>query len=182
MHFKNSGPINILLTPGLVFSCSVLLSLALVRYGVGQWETLKANGVLVTHLRNSCFTENETAALLKQLTASRDSLNEKYRDLIGEMGGPGDLSGILHMIIAKANAAGISFVKMQPQTETKSGPTGTYPMILELTASFYSYGRFIAALEAYPSLLRIDRIAITAQKNGLLDIRTLITCSIQTKP
>jgi Tfp pilus assembly protein PilO len=182
MHIKNSRPVSILVTPGLVFSCSVLLSLALVQYGARQWETLKANSALVTHLRNSNFTENATAALLKQLAASKDSLNEKYLDLMGTMGGPEDLSGVLHMIIAKANAADIPFVKMQPQTETKSGPAGAYPMILELTASFYSYGRFIAALEAYPSLLRIDRIAITAQKNGLLDIRTLITCSIQTKP
>jgi Tfp pilus assembly protein PilO len=86
------------------------------------------------------------------------------------------------MIIAKANAADIKFVKMQPQAETKSGTSTIYPMVLELTATYYSYGRFIAALEMQPSIVQVDRIAITAQKNGSLDIRTLITCFIQTKP
>jgi Tfp pilus assembly protein PilO len=86
------------------------------------------------------------------------------------------------MIIERANAADIKFVKMQPLADTKTGTPTNYPMVLELTASYNSYGRFIAALETQPSTVRVDRIAITAQKNTMLEIRTLITCSIQDKP
>jgi Tfp pilus assembly protein PilO len=182
MHFKNSAHLNLLSAPALVFSCAVLVSLFLARYAKERWETLTADKAITVSLKNSMVMDNGNVSLLKQLTQDRDSLNIKYRDLMRDMGGSQDLSGILQMIIAKANAADIKFVKMQPQTEVKSGASTTYPMILEMTASYYSYGRFIAALERQPSMLRVDRIAITAQKNGMLDIRTLITCFIQTKP
>jgi Tfp pilus assembly protein PilO len=96
-------------------------------------------------------------------------------------GGPKDLPGVLQTIIAKANAADIKFVKMQPQTESKTGVPINYTMVLELTASYNSYCRFIAALESLPSMVRIDRIALSDPKNNMLEIRTLVTCFIQPK-
>lgn len=182
MRFENK-PINALIIPVLVFSCSALVSLLMMRYCmVPQREALTANRAVLASFNNSIIKENGNASFRKQLSEDRDSLKIKYRDLLRETGGSHDLSGVLQMIIAKANAADIKFVKMQPQAETKSGASTVYPMILELTATYYSYGRFIAALETQPSVVRVDRIAITSQKNGLLDIRTLITCFIQTKP
>jgi Tfp pilus assembly protein PilO len=182
MHFENK-PVSALIIPVLVFSCSALVSLLIMRYSmIPQWEAWTANKTVLASYRNSISDENGSATLKKRLVENKDSLKIKYDDLMRETGGSHDLSGVLQMIIAKANAADIKFVKMQPQAETKSGTSTIYPMVLELTATYYSYGRFIAALEMQPSIVQVDRIAITAQKNGSLDIRTLITCFIQTKP
>jgi Pilus assembly protein, PilO. len=153
-----------------------------MRYGMmPRWEALTANRAVLERFKDSILKENGKASLIQQLTYDRDSLTIKNQNLMGEIGGTHDLSGVLQMIIAKANAADIKFVKMQPQAEIKAGTSMNYPIILECTASYYSYGRFIAALETRPSVMRVDRIAMTAQKNGLLDIRTLVTCFIQTK-
>jgi Tfp pilus assembly protein PilO len=182
MHFENKY-INALAVPVLVFSCSAMVSVLLMRYCMApQWEALTAHKAVLASFKNSISMDNGNALLRKQLTEERESLKIKYRDLEKETGGSQDLSGVLEMIIVKANAADIKFVKMQPQAETKSGPSTVYPMILELMATYYSYGRFIAALESQPSAVRVDRVAITAQKNGLLEIRTLVTCFIQAKP
>lgn len=182
MHFENK-PINALIFPVLVFSCAALFSLVAIKYWMSpQWKILTANKALLASFENSVFKENGSVLLKNQLVEVRDSLKVKYGDLVRETGGSYDLSGILQMIIAKANAADIKFVKMQPQAETKSGTSMIYPMILELSATYHSYGKFIASLEMQPTVIRVDRIAIAAKKNGLLEIRTLITCFIQTKP
>jgi Tfp pilus assembly protein PilO len=183
MRLKNSGQIAILAVPVLVFSLAALVSLVIMRYFMApQFEALAANKAVLASFSNSNFGENGNASIKKRFINDGDSLKAKYHDLIREVGGPKDLSGVLQMIIERANAADIKFVKMQPLADTKTGMPANYPMVLELTASYNSYGRFIAALETQPSTVRVDRIAITAQKNNMLEIRTLITCSIQDKP
>jgi Tfp pilus assembly protein PilO len=147
-----------------------------------QWEVLAAKKAALASYANTNSGENGKDTIKKRFAEDRDSLSAKYRDLMRDVGSPKDLSGVLQMIIARANAADIKFVKMQPLADTKTGTPANYPMVLELTASYNSYGRFIAALETQPSIVRVDRIAITAQKNNMLEIRTLITCYIQNKP
>jgi Tfp pilus assembly protein PilO len=182
MHFKNKS-LTALIVPALVFSCSALFSLLAMRYWMApQWEALTANKAVLASFRDSIVKDTGNSLLKKQLVENRDSLKIKYDDVLRETGGARDLSGVLQMIIAKANAADIKFVKMQPQAETKSGTSIVYPMVLELTATYYSYGRFIAALETLPWVVRVERMAITVQKTGLLEIRTLVTCFIQDKP
>ncbi|MGB7566823.1 MAG: type 4a pilus biogenesis protein PilO [Chitinivibrionales bacterium] len=182
MHLENRH-VNALLAPVLVFSCSALVSLLIMRYStMPQWEALTARGAVLASFKNSVFQNNDNALLRKQLLEEKDSLKIKYHDLAREIGGSHDLSGVLQMIIAKANGADIAFVKMQPEAETRSGTTTIYPLILECSATYNAYGKFIAALETQPSVVRVDRIAITARKNELLEIRTLVTCFIQAKP
>lgn len=166
----------------LVFSCAALFSLALVRYAAApQWAALAKNNAALAHLKYSISAENGGASIAKRLIDKRDSLGIKFHDLRLEVGETKDLPGVLQMIIAKANAADIQFVKMQPQTETSAGPAAAYPIILEMSASYNSLGRFVSAIEAMPYVIRVDRIAITAQHNELLEIRILVTCFIQNK-
>ena len=46
-----------------------------------------------------------------------------------------------------------------------------------MTTSYRSLGRFVSSLEQLPQALRIDRLAITEEKNGLM-VRLLVTCFI----
>jgi len=78
---------------------------------IPQWEAWTANKTVLASYRNSISGENGSATLKKRLVENKDSLKIKYDDLMRETGGSRDLSGVLQMIIAKANAADIKFVK-----------------------------------------------------------------------
>ena len=107
MHFENK-PVSALIIPVLVFSCSALVSLLIMRYSmIPQWEAWTANKTVLASYRNSISGENGSATLKKRLVENKDSLKIKYDDLMRETGGSRDLSGVLQMIIAKANAADI---------------------------------------------------------------------------
>jgi Tfp pilus assembly protein PilO len=85
------------------------------------------------------------------------------------------------LLIARAGAADIRFVKMLPQQEVVHGDRIEFPVVLETTASYHSLGRFVSSLEKLPAVLRIERLAITAQKSDL-DVKILITCFLRKAP
>jgi Tfp pilus assembly protein PilO len=158
-----------------IVSCALLASLVLVRaavlpsvYSLGRTHTQ------LSLYRDLVADKEKYTAIKTLLTSRKASLVEKKRDLaFSNMAAP-DLSSLLQLLITRAKDADIRFVKMQPEVASKS-EQATYPVVLEMTTSYHSLGRFIASLESVPQAVRIDRLAITAQ-NSNLDVRILVTC------
>ena len=54
-----------------------------------------------------------------------------------------------------------------------------YPVLLETATTYRSLGGFIAALEALPHMVRIDRIAVSASADDKISVKILVTCFLQ---
>ena len=164
--------------PLAVVSCAALLSLALVRYALmPQWQAYRAADAEVSHVKTLVSDKDRYGAIRARLLGKQRQLAQAYGRLAPAQSGPaaGDLSGLLQLLIARARDADIRFVKMLPQQETRRQSQGEYPVILEMTTAYHSLGRFVSSLEELPRFFRVERLAITAQKNGL-DVRILVTC------
>jgi Tfp pilus assembly protein PilO len=164
--------------PVAVFSCAVLLLLALARYAfVPLWQGYRAANAEVSHFKTLVSDQDRYGAIRARLLGKQQQLAQAYGRLAPLQSGPaaGDLSDLLQLLIARAREADIRFVKMLPQQETRRQAQSEYPVILEMTTAYNSLGRFVSSLEDLPWLFRVERLAITAQKNGL-NVRILVTC------
>jgi Tfp pilus assembly protein PilO len=167
--------------PVLVFSCAVLLSLVLLRFAAApQWQRLQVKNGEIAHYRTLVSDKNRYQAIKERLLDKKARLSRQYALYVPAQGAPAgsDLSGMLQLLIVRARDADIRFVKMQPQQETQREKQVDYPVVLELTTSYHSLGRFISSLEELPQAVKIERLAVTAGKNGL-DVRILVTCFLK---
>jgi Tfp pilus assembly protein PilO len=162
------------------FSIAVCISLTVIQYGIRpQWENMSVAYSRLIEVKGTLAEKNIPEVLEKRLTTLHDSLDRNFKELSQEFGETKDLPAILRMLIEKANASDIQFIKMQPTSESASGKTGAYPIVLEMTTTYHSLGRFVSTLEAVPNLVHIDRIAITASTNATLGVRIQVTCYLQ---
>ena len=176
MHSKSPQVVSATAVAALIFSVAVLCALASARFiAKSQWESFFHNASRLTEIKKVLQEKNGLDSIAKFLLLQQDSLASKFSTL-KQFEETKDLPGTLRMIIEKANAADIQFVKMQPRSEGSAGKTGAYPVMLEMNASYHSLGRFISLLEAAPHLLRIERLAVTVGKNATLDIKLQLTC------
>jgi Tfp pilus assembly protein PilO len=171
------------IVPLLVVTCVALGSLALVRIAaVPQWRTLR---MLSPQAARYSALARDTAGLrivTEELLDKKEKLARQYALVVPspEAGGPqnADLPGVLGILIQRAKEADIRFVKMQPVDDARDarhqGGTG-YPVVLEMTTSYGSLGRFVSSLEELPRQFTVERLAVTVRKNGL-DVRILVTC------
>jgi Tfp pilus assembly protein PilO len=162
-----------------IFSVAVLFSLVTVRFvAKPQWESLSRNHCRLAGFKKSSEGPGKPDSLKKVLMAQTDSLAVKCKAL-QQFDDRKDLPSVLRMLIEKANAADIAFVKMQPRSETAPDKAGPYPVVLEMTASYHSLGRFVSSLEEAPHLVHIDRIALTVGPKAMLDIKIQLTCFLK---
>ena len=177
MHPDNHRTLNGVIIAVLAFSLSLFIALGLVRaVAQPQWESVGTALSRLTTLKKGLRDPHGLEAIKRRLMAQQDSLSASFNDLSRHFGETKDLPGALRMLIEKANAADIQFVKMQPHSEGAPDKEGHYPIVLEMTASYNSLGRFISSLETVPHMVHVDRLAITAARNAMLDIRIQVTC------
>jgi Tfp pilus assembly protein PilO len=176
MHAKNPQGVGATAVAALVFSLAMLCALATTRFiAKPQWESFFRNTSRLTEIKKNLHNKNGLDSIAQFLALQQDSLASKFATL-KQFEETKDLPGALRMIIEKANAAGIQFVKMQPRSEGGAGKAGAYPVILEMNASYNSLGHFISLLEAAPQMLRIERLAVTVGNKATLDIKLQLTC------
>ena len=164
--------------PLAVFSGAVLLSLCVARYALAPlWQGYRAVAAEVSHVKMLVSDKDRYGAIRTRLIDKQQQLSHGYARLAPGQAGPAaaDLSGLLQLLIAKAKDADIRFVKMLPQQEARRQGRAEYPVVLEMTTAYHSLGRFVSSLEDLPRVFRVERLAVTAQKNGL-DVRVLVTC------
>lgn len=132
--------------------------------------------------REVLSAKDELASVKNQIAREQDSLRTKFDRITQGMGDPEDLSSILGILIGKAEDAGIHFIrKVQPQNETRRNDYILYPVLLEMTTTCESLGKFVAGIESVPHLVRMSRLAVTAQRGGKLDVKVLVTCFLMPK-
>jgi Tfp pilus assembly protein PilO len=119
------------------------------------------------------------ARIRDELRDIHEKLSAKLAVISSGMGNPQDLSALLQMLIDRAKAADIRFVKMQPQSESTHADYIQYPVLLEMETTYHSLGQFVVALESMPHVVKIDRLAITAGSSGKIDAKLLVTCFLQ---
>jgi Tfp pilus assembly protein PilO len=179
MHADNHRHLSGTTAAVLIFSFAMLITLALIRFIVKpHYESFFDNHDRLVEMKIKLQGHIGADALKTRLMAQQDSLVEKYDSLSRHFGEMKDLPGVLRMLIEKANAADIQFVKMQPYSERAAAKAASYPIVLELTASYHSLGRFISSLESVPHMVHVDRLAITAIRNSMLDIRIQLSCNL----
>jgi Tfp pilus assembly protein PilO len=166
--------------PVLVFSCAVLAALVVVHYAVlPQRTALRALSGENSRYKALVSDKNRYQAIKTLLLDKKEQLEGRLRSVAPQARGQSnDLSGLLQLLILRAKDAGIRFVKMQPLDEAKRRMQGEYPVVLEMTTSYQSLGRFVSSLEELPRLLSVERLAITARK-GMLDVKILVTCYLE---
>jgi Tfp pilus assembly protein PilO len=164
--------------PFCAVSGAVLLSLALVRYAVApQWQRYGALTAEVSHMKSLVSDKNRYQAIKTRLLDKQQLLARTCARIAPGASGlaAADLSGLMQLLISRAREADIRFVKMLPQPESQRQGMVDFPVILEMTTSYQSLGRFVSSLEELPQTIRVERLALTARKNAL-DVRILVTC------
>ncbi len=122
---------------------------------------------------------SEYGEFKNEIKEKQKQLEKKHTDLTQGLADPHDLSGLLQMIFDKAYEVDIRFDKTIPQPETQGKDYIHYPVLLEMTTTYVSLGKFISSLERMPQIVRIDRVAISAKNKETISTRVLITCFLQ---
>ncbi len=169
------------IVPISVLSGAALLIAAVVRFAiVPEFAALRTTMVQLDYFKSLASDTNRYQTIQDRLTEKQSRLESALHQMRPEsdVARTGNLSELLQLLIARAGASDIRFVKMVPQQQTAHGDRIDFPVVLETNASYHSLGRFVSSLEELPDVLRIDRLAITAQKNNL-DVRILVTCFLR---
>jgi hypothetical protein len=120
-------------------------------------------------------TSGATDTIDAMLKTQQRALINQYRALYGESGGARDLAGLLRILITTAQAAGVQFVKMQPEGgNAPEEADKTYTVLLDFSASYHSLGTFTSSLEAMPHRFRIDRLALERGKGNDINVKMLV--------
>jgi Tfp pilus assembly protein PilO len=177
MHTEIDRKVSVYLVPVAVLAVSMLLlSLALSGVIIPQARQIIKDRATIGRLKSVIETESGNAIIVKEINAKQVRLQQKLAGLTSDLADPSDLSGLLQMIFDQAWKANIKFDKTQPQPEVRGEDFIHYPILFEMTTSYGSLGTFIAALERMPQIMRIDRLALDANKQGLVEVKLMVTC------
>lgn len=141
---------------------------------------------------NSMLQNRHKLSSYHDLTSSKDGysrikqeiekknviLRERVNTLSTSATDSRDLSFYLEMLISKATMSDIQFVKMQPQTETKTSDFTLSPVVIDLTTTYHALGQFISSIERLPHIFKVERLAMESKNSGKLETKILVTCYI----
>lgn len=136
------------------------------------------NKQLTSSFKVRISSEDGIASLKSDILKVNEQLEKR---ITGPDSASRELSGILDMLIKKAKASEIKFVKIQPLQETTQGDFILYPVILEMNAPFNALGRFVASLESTPDKVKLDKISIDNGNDERVSAKIQVTCFLQTK-
>ena len=162
----------------LLSTAIMMLALALHYIVVPKWNAVQEKKAQISHYKVYLSTQNGPALLRKEI----EEKNVRLESVVSALSSGLDnssISSILEILIAKASAADIRFVKIQPQTQAPG--SRAYPVVLEMNTMYNSLGRLIASLETLPQLLRVERLAIETLPQGKISARCLVTCILSEK-
>jgi Tfp pilus assembly protein PilO len=163
-----------------ILSLAVLLSLVLLNtLVVPRWQEYQSQSQELARYRTLTSAAKNYDNLRTELTTTKERLNAKLTGLTAGLGDANDLSALLQMLIGKAKEADIRFVRMEPQQQSIAADFIRYPVVLDLSTTYHSLGKFIASLEASPQTVRVNRLALSATAGGAVTVRLLVTCYLQ---
>lgn len=176
------GKLNSEALPICAFCLSLLLSVALANYIIiPKWQEAFKIKTQLNKYRQLISSENGFAQIKNEIEAKNKLLNEKLEKISGSLSNTQELAGYLELLIDKAKSNDIRFLKMQPQAEIKNQDYTLFPVLLEMSTTFNSLGRFISALERLPYYFKVERISIESGKSDKIDIKLMVTSIIPNK-
>jgi Tfp pilus assembly protein PilO len=119
------------------------------------------------------------STIKSDILSIQTQLQTKLDSLTAGQGNAKDISGLLEMLMERARAADVRFVKMQPLEEKTENGMLLYPVLLETTTTYNSLGRLIASMESIPHAMRVERLGISAASGKSITTSILVTCYLQ---
>jgi Tfp pilus assembly protein PilO len=165
--------------PICTFCLSLLISAVLVNYIiVPQWQKTVKIKTQLNKYRVLISSENGFAQIKNEIETKNRLLKEKLEKTSGSLSNTQELAGYLELLIDKAKSNDIRFTKMHPQAEIKNQDYTLFPILLEMSTTFNSFGRFVSALERLPCYFKVDRISVESGKSEKIDIKLMVTSII----
>lgn len=155
-----------------------LTALTLRHLIIPTYLELKAGRLELKDYLNMISSENGYQTIKNEIMEKTRLLQNRVDTIAGTSNESRDLSSFLELLISKARASDIRFVKMQPQAETRNEDFQFFPVLLEVTTTYHALGQFLSSLEKLPHMFRVDRLALEALSESSIDGKILITCFI----
>jgi Tfp pilus assembly protein PilO len=178
MHLPAVRRLAAEIVPITVLSGALLLCATIARFAlVPEVTAFRGVAAQLDYFKSLLSDTNRYQAIKDGLADKQNRLQNKLGKATSQSDelNPRGLSELLQLLITRAGRADIRFVKMLPQQELARGERIEFPVVLETTTSYHSLGQFVSSIEELPAVLRIERMAITAQKADL-DVKILLTC------
>ena len=145
---------------------------------VPQIVLYKDNTRTLNNFQKLISSENGYSKIKEEIIAKNSQLHDRLSKVSNTGTDSRDLSAILELLIKKAKASDIRFVKMQPQEESKTQDYRLFPVVLDLKTTYHALGQFIASLESLPYMFKVDRLAMDAAGESAVEVKILVTCLI----
>ena len=142
------------------------------------YGTILQRRAALSHYQSIISSESGYQLLKKEIAVKIDTLQSRLAPLPEQKKVTADPGSYLELLIAIARTSDVRFSRIQPQEEQSGTDLTRYPVMLSLTTTYHELGRFVSSLEKIPYLFTVDRLAVTATKNGKCDVRLLVTCLI----
>jgi len=166
--------------PLVMLSIAVFLTALVLRYLIiPTYLELKRGRLELNNYLTMISSENGYQTIKNEIMEKTRLLQNRVDTIAGTFSNESrDLSSFLELLISKARASDIRFVKMQPQPETRNDDFRFFPVLLEVTTTYHALGQFLSSLEKLPYMFRVDRLALEALSESSIDGKILITCLI----
>jgi Tfp pilus assembly protein PilO len=145
---------------------------------IPRLSELKSKSDQLAHYKSFISSETGYAHLKTEIQDRIGILKGRIRLYSGIQEEVTDISSYYEILINKAKASDISFIKMQPQKESANQDFTLIPVILEFNTTYHALGSFLSSIEKLPHLYRIDRLALDIKNEGRLDVKLMINCQI----
>lgn len=165
--------------PLAFFSVALFLSAACVRYlVVPTYLNFLSNRAELKNYQQMISSENGYQTIKNEILEKTLLLQSRVDTISGPSVESRDLSSFLELLINKARASDIKFVKMQPQKESRNEDFQFFPVVLDVTTTYHALGQFLSSLEKLPHMFRIDRLALESISDSSIEAKILVTCFI----
>lgn len=165
--------------PLVVFSAAVFTTALSLRYLIiPSYLDLQSKRQELKNYLTMISSENGYQTIKNEIMVKTRLLQNRVDTIAGTTTESRDLSSFLELLINKARASDIRFVKMQPQPETKNEDFQFFPVLLEVTTTYHALGQFLSSLEKLPHMFRVDRLAMEAISDTSIEVKILVTCFI----
>ncbi|MBD3320882.1 MAG: type 4a pilus biogenesis protein PilO [Chitinivibrionales bacterium] len=163
---------------------AVSIALFLFLYGLGYlvfplWGSISRKRAEIKQYKRLLSSSNGYAAIKASINEKHIQLEKKLKNISTGFADPRDFSALLQMLITRADAAGIRFVRMEPEEEQREKDYILYPVVLEMSTTYNSLGQFVSSLEGMPQLVSVERLGIAAGEGQKITATIRVTCFLR---
>lgn len=134
----------------------------------GQWRQLDDGALLERRQREDFLAKAAQAQSLQQLRRQKAEVEQRVRTLERQLPGKAEMDALLADINRAGLERGLQFELFKPGQERLDAYYAELPIEIRLVGGFHAVAGFASDLAAMPRIVNLDRMAISAQRDGLL--------------